>query len=240
MIELERPRDITALFRDSLAVYGRHAHVFIALSAAVVVPVFLAVEGVGLEKLTASYDESPTVAEAAVPTVVSFLVVTPIITAICIHALRSVAAGERVGAGQAFVSGFEAFTPLFFAVLIAAAGIALGFLALILPGVYLAVRWFFVPQAVVIDGARGSTALSRSSEVVQGFWWRTFGLVVVVNLAVAIPALVLTSPFTAIATSTDEAVWALVGSIVAESVTAPFAALFSTLLFYDLCARRRF
>ena len=97
MIELARARDITALFRDSLAVYGRHAHVFIALSAAVVVPVLLAVEGIGLEKLTASYDDSPTVAEAAVPTVVSFLVVTPIITAICIHALRSVAAGEQRG-----------------------------------------------------------------------------------------------------------------------------------------------
>ena len=237
-LELARARDIGALFRDSLAVYARHARVFIPLSAAVVVPVFLAVEGVGLEKLTADYDDSPTLAEAAVPTVITFLVVTPIVTAICIHALRSVAAGERVGAGKAFVSGFEAFTPLFFAVLLAAVGIAAGFLLLVLPGVYLAVRWFFVPQTVVIDAARGPDALTRSSEVVRGFWWRTFGLVVLINLAVAIPAFVLSAPFTAIATSTDEAVWALIGSIVAESVTAPFAALFSTLLYYDLKARR--
>ena len=224
-LELARVRDIGALFRDSFAVYARHARVFIPLSAAVVVPVFLVVEGVGLEKLTADYDDSPTLAEAAVPTVITFLVVTPIVTAICIHALRSVAAGERVGAGKAFVSGFEAFTPLFFAVLLAAVGIA-------------AVRWFFVPQTVVIDAARGPDALTRSSEVVRGFWWRTFGLVVLINLAVAIPAFVLSAPFTAIATSTDEAVWALIGSIVAESVTAPFAALFSTLLYYDLKARR--
>jgi hypothetical protein len=237
-LELARARDIGALFRDSFAVYARHARVFIPLSAAVVVPVFLVVEGVGLEKLTADYDDSPTLSEAAVPTVVTFLVVTPIVTAICIHALRSVAAGERIGAGKAFVSGFEAFTPLFFAVLLAALGIAVGFLLLVLPGVYLAVRWFFVPQTVVIDAARGPDALTRSSEVVRGFWWRTFGLVVLINLAVAIPAFVLSAPFTAIATSTDEAVWALIGSIVAESVTAPFAALFSTLLFYDLKARR--
>ena len=238
MIELARARDITALFRESLAVYVRHAGVFVALSAAVVVPVFLIVQGIGLEQLSADYDSSPTVAEAAVPTVVSFLVVTPIVTAICIHALRSVAAGEQIGAGRAFVSGFEAFTPLFFAVALAAIGIAVGFLALIVPGIYLAVRWFFVPQAVVIDRGRGPAALTRSGDVVHGFWWRTFGLVVLVNLAVALPAVVLTAPFAAIAESTDRAIWSLAGSIVAESVTAPFAALFSTLLYYDLRARR--
>ena len=238
MIELQRARDISALFGDSLRVYGGHFGVFIALSAAVVVPAAVVVQGIGLEQLTASYDDTPTLAQAAVPTVVGFLVVTPLVTAICIHALRSVAAGERIGAREALVAGFEAFTPLFFAVVLAALGIALGFLALIIPGIYLAVRWFFVPQAVVIDGERGPGALTRSSAVVQGFWWSTLGLVIVVNLAVAIPALIVSAPFTAIADSTDRAIWSLAGTIVAECVTAPFAALFSTFLYYDLQARR--
>jgi hypothetical protein len=237
-LTLAQPRDITALFRDSLRVYGRHAGVFILLSAAVVLPVHLVVEGIGLERLSGPYDSTPTIAEAAVPTVVGFLVVMPIISAICIHALRSIAAGGRPGAGEAFVSGFEAFTPLFFAVLIAAVGIAAGLLLFILPGVYLAVRWFFVPQAVVIDGARGVDALRESGNVVSGFWWRTFGLIVMINLAAALPALLITAPFTGIAANTDDAIWSLVGTICAESVTAPFVALFSTLLYYDLRARR--
>jgi hypothetical protein len=238
VIELDRPRDISALFGDSLGVFFRHAPVFLLLSAAVVVPALLVVQGIGMEQLTASYDESPRLTEQAVPTLVSFLVVSPLITAICIHALRSVAAGGRPGAGRAFVSGFEAFTPIFFAVLLAALGIALGLVLLVIPGIYLFVRWFFVPQAVVIEGARGPEALRRSSAVVQGFWWRTLGLVVVVNLAAILPALVFTAPFAAIADSTDEAVWALVGTICAETITAPFVALFSTLLYYDLRARR--
>jgi len=123
-------------------------------------------------------------------------------------------------------------------VLLAAIGIAVGFVALIVPGVFLAVRWYFVPQAVVVDGARGRAALSRSGELVDGFWWRTFGLVVLANLAVAIPGFILVTPFTAIAESTDRAVWALVGSAVTTSVTTPFVALFSTLLYYDLRARK--
>lgn len=237
-LELRQPRDVGTLFRDSLGVFFRHAWLFVALSAAIVIPVEVAVEGIGLEMLTSTYDESPPLAETAVPTVVGFLVMTPIITAICIYALHTIAAGERPSAGQVFVAGFEAFTPLFGAVVLAAIGIALGFFALIVPGVYLAVRWYFVPQAVVIEGARGPAALTRSSQVVEGFWWRTFGLVLLANLAVAIPGLVLLAPFTAIAASTDQAVWALVGTILTTSVTTPFVALYSTLLYYDLPARR--
>ena len=237
-LQLRQRREVGALFRDALSVFGRHAWLFVALSAAVVVPAELIVEGVGLEMLTSSYDASPSLAEAAIPTVVEFLVVTPIIAAICIYALHSIAESERPSPGQVFVAGFEAFTPLFAAVVLAAAGIALGFLALIVPGVYLAVRWYFVPQAVVIDGTRGPAALSRSGQLVQGLWWRTLGLVVLANLAIAIPGLILVTPFTAIAESTDRAVWALVGSAVTTSVTAPFVALYSTLLYYDMRARK--
>jgi hypothetical protein len=237
-LQLRQQRDVGALFRDTLAVFARHWLLFIAVSAAVVVPAELIVEGIGLEMLTSSYDDTPPLAEVAIPTAVEFLVVTPIIAAICIYALHQIAEGERPSAGQVLVAGFEAFTPLFAAVALAAAGIALGLLALIVPGVYLAVRWYFVPQSVVIEGARGPQALARSGLLVTGFWWRTFGLVLLANVAIAIPGFILLTPFTAIAESTDRAVWALVGSAVTTSVTTPFVALYSTLLYYDLLARR--
>ena len=236
-LELRRERDVGALFRDALAVFGRHALLFIALSAAVAVPAELIVEGVGLEMFTASYDESPPLAEMAIPALVKFLVVTPIIAAICIYALHQIAAGERPSPGQVLVAGFEAFTPLFAAVALAVAGIVLGFAALIVPGIYLTVRWYFVPQTVVIEGARGPLALSRSGLLVQGFWWRTLALVLLANIAVALPSFILLTPFAAIAESTDRAVWAMAGSAITTSVTTPFVALFSTLLYYDLRAR---
>ena len=92
MIQLERPRDVTERRPGGLAqdegVFLSHAGLFILLSAAVVIPVEVAVEGIGLEMLTSSYDDSPPLEESAVPTVVGFLVMTPIITAICIYALH--------------------------------------------------------------------------------------------------------------------------------------------------------
>ena len=237
-LPLRRQREVGELFRDTLAVFRRHALLFVLLSAAVVIPAELIVEGIGMEMLTSSYDSTPPIADTVIPTIVEFLVITPIIAAICIYALHQIAGGERPSAGQVFVAGFEAFTPLFAAVALAAAGIALGFVALIVPGIYIAVRWYFVPQSVVIEGARGPQALSRSSLVVTGFWWRTFGLVLLANVAIAIPGFILLAPFTAVAESTDRAVWALIGSAVTTSVTTPFVALFSTLLYYDLLARR--
>ena len=134
-LQLRQPRDVAALFGDSMRVFIPHARLFILLSAAVVIPVEIIVEGIGLEMITSSYDESPPLVESVAPTVVGFLVVTPIITAICIYALHTIAEGRRPSAGQVLVAGFEAFTPLFGAVLLAAIGIAAGFVALFLPGV---------------------------------------------------------------------------------------------------------
>ena len=238
-LQLRQQRDVGALFRDAFAVFSRHALLFILLSAAVVVPAELIVEGIGLEMLTSSYDSSPSVAETVIPTIVEFLVVTPIIAAICIYALHQIAGGERPSAGQVLVAGFEAFTPLFAAVALAAAGIALGFVALIVPGVYLAVRWYFVPQTVVIEGARGQQALSRSG------LRRDRLLVAHVRARAARerrdphPGL---HPAGAVHRDRRRALIARSGRWSARpittSVTTPFVALYSTLLYYDLLARR--
>jgi hypothetical protein len=238
VIELERPRDAGTLLRDSLTIYLRHFWTFLALGALVVVPAELIVSGVGMEQLTSGYDGSPSFAEAAIPAVVSYLVVAPLITAICVYALRSVAAGGSVGAGEAIVKGFESFTPIFVAVALAALGILVGAI-LIVPGIYLFVRWYFVPQAVVLEQAHGPSALRASGRVVEGAWWRTLGLIVLVNVVALVVAIVIGSPFTAAADSADRALWALIGEIVASAVTQPFGALYSTLLYFDLRARKR-
>lgn len=235
-------RDVGTLFRDSFAIYRSHPWLFILLSAVVIVPVGLVVDGIGMGSITGEYDSSPdtddTLVRGVVQFFVEFLVVIPIVTAICIYALHAISADEQPSPGEVLVAGFEAFTPLFGAVLLAGIGVALGLAALIVPGVFLLVRWFFVPQAVVVDGARGPAALTRSGDLVEGYWWRTLGLVLLVNIVVAIPGILLLAPFNSIAGETDDAVWSLAGSMVAASVTTPFVALFSTLLYYDLRARK--
>jgi hypothetical protein len=238
VIELERPRDAGALLRDSFVVYARHFWTFLALGALVVVPSELIVGGIGLEQLSSGYDNKLSVAEAAIPALVSYLVVGPLITAICVYALRSVAEGGSPGAREVIVKGFESFTPIFFAVLLAAMGILLGAIVIV-PGIYLFVRWYFVPQAVVLEGARGANALRASGGLVEGSWWRTLGLIVLVNVVAVLVALVIGSPFNAAADSADRALWSMIGQIAASALVQPFAGLYSTLLYFDLRQRGR-
>ena len=238
-LQLRRPRDIGALFGDGLGVYVGHFWTFLGLAAAIVVPAELIVSGVGLRQLSAPYEESPSAVEVAIPSIVSFLVIAPLVTATCIYALHAVAEERPPSAWRAITAGLDAFPPIFFAIVLAALGIALGLVLLIVPGVYLAIRWFFLPQAVVIEEAHGAEALRRSGEVVQGFWWRTFGVVLAANLAAAVAGLLLLLPFEALARETDREIFSLVATTVTETLTGPFVALVSTLLYYDLTTRRQ-
>ena len=138
------------------------------------------------------------------------------------------------------MAGFEAFTPMFGAVLLAAIGIALGFVALFLPGVYL--RGPLVLRAAG-GGDRGRARSGRAQALerarpgllvahASASWcWRTWRS--------AIPGLLLLAPFNAIA---DEHRPGGLGARRHDprhvGDHCPFVALYSTLLYYDLLARR--
>jgi hypothetical protein len=101
------------------------------------------------------------------------------------------------------------------------------------------VRWYFAPQAVVVDGRRGVAALERSAELVAGSWWRVLGVIIVAVIAAGVPGTLIELPFDAWANSVDSSAISLIGQIVAAALTAPFEALMLTLLYFDLLARRR-
>jgi len=237
-LDLGRARDIGQLLRDALRILAAHPARFLALSAAFVVPVHLIVSGVGLEYLTAPYREGSRTVELVISAAVSFLLIAPLVTAATIHALQSMAQGQKPSPGASIITALEAFTPLLLTILLSAAGILVG-LPLILPAVYLTVRWVFVPQVVMLDGARGADALRGSWRVVEGSWWRSFGVVLLANLAAAIPGLLVIVPFEALAKSADREALVLVGTIVTDTITASYVALVITLLFHDLRSRER-
>jgi hypothetical protein len=237
-LDLAKQRGIWELLGDALGIYFRNFATFFAIALAVVLPVQLIVSGVGLEELTSSYRETDNTAELLIPTIVSYLVVAPLIAAATIHLLQRLADGERPHAGRSIQAGLDVFAPVFIAVLLAGLGTAVGLALLILPGIYVAVRWYFVPQSVVIDGARTAEALRGSWRLTDGFWLRTFTVVLLANVVAYFPASLIVLPLQALAESADRQAVSLVGMILAGTLTAPFIALVSTLLFYDIRARR--
>ena len=237
--ELGRPRDIGALLREGLRALLARPGTFLAVSAAFVVPVELVVLGLGLEQLSGPYDRSPDWPQTVIPAVVDYLVLTPLVTAGAIHVLVEMSRGNRIGPWEAIQRALEVFTRLFVAILLVALGVTIGLLAFLVPGIYLFFRWFFVPQAVVLEGKRDTGALRASGDVVEGRWWRTCGTLVLANLVALLPTLVLSLPFQAVAESADHESLSLVGAMLADVIATPYVAVVGTLLYFELKERRR-
>jgi hypothetical protein len=236
-VALERPRDLNGLLSESFAIYRHNFWTFLAIAFVVVVPVNAAVLGVGLGQFSGGYDSTPAPASALVPALVQLLVVGPLVAVMVLYALQDMAGGEKPNAGRAIQSGLEAFSQVFWPVLIAVLCEAGTLITIILPFV-LIVRWYFVPQLVVLEGSRGAEALRESWELTRGFAWRTAGMLVVVNVAYGLAGVVVTTPLTAVASSADSEALSLLAATIGETLVAAPLGICGALIYYDVRARK--
>jgi hypothetical protein len=114
--------------------------------------------------------------------------------------------------------------------ILAAIGIMIGFILLIIPGLFLLTIWSMVIPVIVLERRSTGEAFSRSREVVRGHGWSVFGLVIVTFLIVAIASGVIRAVFAPLPDFLD----AWLGGLVAHSVTVPFAAAALTTAYFAL------
>jgi hypothetical protein len=119
---------------------------------------------------------------------------------------------------------------LFFAGILAGLGIALGFVLLVLPGLFLLTRWIVVTPVVVLEGKGATDSLRRSWELVRGHGWPVFG-VLVVTLLIGMVGQIL---FLGIFAFLPDFLQNWLGGLVANSLVTPFLALSWTLLYFHL------
>lgn len=119
---------------------------------------------------------------------------------------------------------------LFVAGLLAGAGIALGLIALIVPGLFLLTRWILVTPAIVLERLGATDALRRSWELVRGHGWPVFGVIVVTLVLSAIAQALAIALFTFLPDFLQN--W--IGGLVANSLVAPFVALAWTVMYFHL------
>jgi hypothetical protein len=117
---------------------------------------------------------------------------------------------------------------------LAAIGIGIGLILLIVPGLFLLTIWSMLIPVIVLEGRSAGEAFGRSQEVVRGNGWNVFGLVIVTFLLVAIASGVIRAVFLPLPDFFD----AWLGSLVAHSLTIPFAAAALTTAYFRLTAQR--
>jgi hypothetical protein len=125
-----------------------------------------------------------------------------------------------------------------------AVGVVAGILALIVPGIWLAVAWALAVPALLFERVGPFKALSRSFGLVQGRWWATLLLVIVCTLLLglvgaivqAIPSVVaeLTAPENALANGIATAI----GLTLSGVIIYPYYAAVLTILYFDQRVRK--
>jgi hypothetical protein len=114
--------------------------------------------------------------------------------------------------------------------LLAGAGIAIGLVLVIIPGLVLLTWWCLIVPVIVLEGKQISESFTRSRELVRGHGWTVFGVVVVTGLLVAISSGIIESIFSFLGSFLRY--W--IGGSIASAIVGPFFAVALTLMYYKL------
>jgi hypothetical protein len=233
-LDLTRQRTLGELLSETFALFRRHSGVFMTVALLVVAPVTLLVEGVWGRALADGPEAKAAQEVSVVAAALNALVVLPLVTAVHVLVVQAAAQGRDMDVGEALRAAGARIGPAIGTVLLYFLATFAGTLLLVIPGLWIAIRWYFGMQAVIVDDLPPMRALARSAELVKGMWWRTFGCVAAIVLIAVFLATVLTGLVAAI----DSPPVYVTGLIVAQAWTLSLTATFGTLLFFDLRARK--
>jgi len=234
------------IFRAARRVYARNLLTFIA-AGAIFVPISLVAAGIQwvLFHLTAV---APLVAldgrHGAVTAFLALLIggvgglfASVIATAAVAVILDEVDSGRHILAGKAYRRVFQRLRPL-----ARGMGLELGMVLLLtitvvgIPfAVHRFIRWSLYVQASMLEDLSATDALRRSSELVRGRWWRTFGFTVVVDVLA-----ILSGPLLGVGLLllTDHSLnFVNLAASLVYTFTVPYAAIQLTLYYFDLQGR---
>jgi uncharacterized membrane protein len=115
-------------------------------------------------------------------TILVLLILSGLTTAIILHATFQHMSGRVVRLGQSVGRGLARTLSLLLLMLLVGLGVAFGMLLLIIPGIYLAVRWHVAVPANVVESLSPLRSMARSRDLTKGFRWKIFALMILAYL----------------------------------------------------------
>ena len=97
--------------------------------------------------------------------------------------------------------------------------------------IWLVIRWSVISPAIVVEKKSIGQAFGRSSELVEGNWWRVLGVVVVIGILTAIISYILIAILGGIGGPT---VGQALAQLVTNTLMAPLAGLAAAIIFFGL------
>lgn len=253
-----RPRRVGEVLDAAIKIYLGNARTLMALTATVVIPVQV-VSAIVLLSAVPSGSDIPTgvfaighvqrppsggayIGATSLQLVMVFIG-TLLVTAACVKAVSDVYLDQPPGYGPSLRFALRRLPALFAMEILLILGLIVGFVAVILPGIWLYASWSVATPSLLIERLRPARALGRSMRLVRDRWWATSAILIVavlmgevVNGAIQgllVAVVSLPSHPTLLAAVSASVLAATVGSV----IVTPFTATVSTVLYYDLRVR---
>jgi hypothetical protein len=213
------------VIREALDLYKRHfLHLFLVA--------FVVYLGIAILSAVA----------AAIGGVVALIVVLPLsiiglflVQAALVEAVSDIRDGRAdMTIGETLNRGASRIAPVAGAGILAGIGIAIGLVLFIIPGLILLTWWSVIVPVIVIEGRGALDSFSRSRDLVRGHDFQVFGVIVLEILLLIVVNIIIGLILVAL----PRGVQSFVSDIVSGSLTGPFSALITTLLFFRLKAAK--
>ena len=238
MNNMLEPRNLGGILGETFGIYGRNFLRLIAIVLIVEIPL-----GILGSVLVYASILPVIMTEGAVGSLAPFILIMIILVVVSIvayalmegaliHAVSEQSLGRTIGVGRAYRFVWRRLGAMIGAQILAALALFLMSITIIgIPfAIYFGIRWAFIMQAALLEGAGPTAALSRSSDLVKDNWWRVVGIMLVVGMVVGAIGSILGLTVGWIPYA---------GSVIAGILPTPIAITAATLLYYDLRVRQQ-
>lgn len=251
-----RPLSVAEILDTAFRLWRRNFGTLVSITAVVYVPlavveVVLAavLAGVGVAVQAAGPGAVPGrgIAAAAFGGTLLLTAVAAIAVALVYAALAVAVSryylGRTVTVGDAYACVMPRLGSLLATWLLVFVVVAIGAMLCVIPGIYLAVVLAFAWPLVVLEDRSPTDAMSRSAELVRGYWGRVFVTMLLLSLIVVVIQWAITAPVNLI----GQAVFgggalslgvAQLVSVLVQMIVLPLSVTGLVVLYYDLRVRK--
>jgi hypothetical protein len=224
---LRDPEPARAIVAETFGLYRRYPLLFLVLALGVVVPYdVLVLIATGSGPLAKG-------SELGINFLLAVFLVSPLISALHIHAVAEVRAQRTPRLSDIAARGLRVLPTAAATAIMTTLGVLVGFVLLIVPGILLAFRWYVAVQAAAIEREGWLPAMRRSRELTRGVYGHLLGFGILIGIIAEVPLIIARAGVT----GRDTLVAAFIGGVLLHAFALAFTALATALLYFDLASR---
>ena len=220
---------VGSVISRAVSVLWRHVPLFLMVALVAYSPILLAARTQPIDDPTDGAQVLSALAQAVLA-LIPLIVVSTFGEAIIVHAAFQDMRRRPVRLVESLNVVVRRSLPIVGFAFVATFLIQLGFMVLVIPGLFLYTIWFVALPACVIERLGPWTSLRRSRELTKGHRWKLFGLALLIIIISLGASFLITAGLAAVAGPTV----AVIGRLIWKAIWGAFATVVIVMTYHDL------